>query len=214
MAKTAINLISQARAWMNFNESDGTFKQIIDIYNGHKPLARGYKVKYSDEWCAVFVSACAIKCGMTDIMPTECGCGEMVKLFQKLGEWNESDSRTPSMGDIIFYDWHDSGHGDNTGWPDHVGIVEKVNGKTITVIEGNHNRAVKRRTITVNARYIRGYGIPKYEKASIYYTVIRGDTLTKIAKKYGTTVSAIVSLNKDKIKNPDYIEIGWRLRVK
>lgn len=90
----------------------------------------------------------------------------MIRLFQKLGEWDENDARVPKPGDIIFYDWQDSGSGDNAGTPDHVGIVEKVSGNTITVIEGNKSDAVGRRTIKVNGRYIRGYGIPKYEKAS------------------------------------------------
>ena len=162
MSKTAASLIAQAQAWIGCKESDGSHKKIIDVYNAHKPLARGYSVKYTDAWCATFVSACAIKTGMTDIIPTECGCSNMVKLFQDLGEWNESDSRTPNAGDIIFYDWDDTGSGDNKGNPDHVGIVEKVSGSTITVIEGNKNNAVGRRTIQVNGRYIRGYGVPKY----------------------------------------------------
>ena len=162
MSKTAASLIAQAQAWIGCKESDGSHKKIIDVYNAHKPLARGYSVKYTDAWCATFVSACAIKTGMTDIIPTECGCSNMVKLFQDLGEWNESDSRTPNAGDIIFYDWDDNGSGDNKGNPDHVGIVEKASGSTITVIEGNKNNAVGRRTIQVNGRYIRGYGVPKY----------------------------------------------------
>ena len=37
-----------------------------------------------------------------------------------------------------------------------------MSGNTITLIEGNYSNSVKRRTIEVNARYIRGYGIPKY----------------------------------------------------
>lgn len=45
------------------------------------------------------------------------------------------------------------------------------------------------------------------------YTVQRGDTLTSIAKKYGTTVNAIVALNPDKIKNPNYICTGWVIVV-
>ena len=40
--------------------------------------------------------------------------------------------------------------------------MEKVSGKTITVIEGNYSNSVKRRTITVNGKNIRGYGVPKY----------------------------------------------------
>lgn len=163
MSKYASKIVAQAQAWLGCKESDGSHKKIIDVYNGHTPLARGYKVKYTDAWCATFVSAVAIKCGYTDIIPTECGCGEMLNLFKKLGAWVEDESRTPNPGDILFYDWQDSGKGDNTGWPDHVGIVEKVSGSTITLIEGNASDSVKRCTIAVNGKNIRGYGVPKYD---------------------------------------------------
>lgn len=163
MGKTRSAVVAQAQAWIECNESDGSHKKIIDVYNGHKPLARGYAVKYSDAWCATFVSAVAIKCGYTSIIPTECGCQNQIQLFKNLGEWVENDAYVPKAGDVIFYDWDDSGVGDNTGYSDHVGIVEKVSGSTITLIEGNYSNAVKRRTIQVNARYIRGYGVPKYD---------------------------------------------------
>ena len=166
MSKLASRVVAQAKSWIGKKESDGSFKTIIDTYNSHKPLARGYAVKYTDEWCATFVSAVAIKLGYTDIIPTECSCDRMIALMKSKGIWNESDSRTPKAGDIIFYDWDDSGSGNNTGSADHVGIVEKVSGKTITVIEGNKSQAVGRRTIAVNGRYIRGYGVPKYDKAT------------------------------------------------
>lgn len=45
-----------------------------------------------------------------------------------------------------------------------------------------------------------------------YYTVKRGDTLSAIAKKYGTTVSQLVAWNN--IKNPNLIFIGQKFRVK
>lgn len=158
--------VSTAAAYIGCKEADGSHRQIIDIYNGHKPLARGYTVKYTDAWCATFVSAMAIKCGLTDIIPTECGCGQMIQLFQKLGTWQENDAHVPQPGDVIFYDWDDSGVGDNTGWPDHVGIVESVTGSDIKVIEGNMSDAVGRRTLKVNGRYIRGYGVPAYKSSS------------------------------------------------
>ena len=185
MSKTAVSLIAQAQSWIGCKESDGSHKKIIDVYNSHKPLARGYAVKYTDAWCATFVSACAIKTGMTDIIPTECGCSNMVKLFQDLGEWNESDSRTPNQGDIIFYDWDDTGSGDNKGNPDHVGIVEKVSGSTITVIEGNKNNAVGRRTIQVNGRYIRGHGVPKYSGSTSGGTSGSGSSSTGTSSSSG-----------------------------
>lgn len=164
MAKYASKVVKQAQAWIGKKESNGTHKEIIDVYNSHKPLARGYKVKYTDAWCSTFVSAVAVKLGYTDIIPTECGCEKHVQLFKKIGAWVENENRTPKAGDIIFYDWEDSGSGDNRGNSDHVGIVEKVSGTTITVIEGNYNNSVGRRTLKVNGKYIRGYGVPKYDK--------------------------------------------------
>ena len=158
----ASGLIKQAQQWLGRKESDGSHKLIIDIYNKHKPLPRNYKVKYTDSWCATFISALAIQCQATDIIPKECSCEQMISLFKKKGVWVENENRTPKPGDIIFYDWQDSGQGDNKGWCDHVGIVEQVSGKTITVIEGNYSDAVKRRRIKVNAKTIRGYATPKY----------------------------------------------------
>lgn len=49
---------------------------------------------------------------------------------------------------------------------------------------------------------------PEYE----YYIVKRGDTLSAIAKKYGTTVSALVELNN--IKNPNLIYVGQVLKIR
>lgn len=163
MKKYASEVVKQAKAWLGKKESDGSHKVIVDTYNAHKPLTRGYKVTYTDAWCATFVSAVAIKLGYTDIIPTECGCGPMIELFKKKGIWQENDAYTPKAGDIIFYDWQDSGKGDNKGQADHVGIVEKVSGSTITVIEGNKNNAVERRALEVNGKNIRGYGVPKYD---------------------------------------------------
>lgn len=163
MGRFASEYVAQAKAWLGRKESNGTHKEIIDVYNSHKPLARGYKVKYTDAWCATFISAVAIKCGYTDIIPTECGCNQMIDLFKKLGCWIENENRVPTVGEIIFYDWQDNGAGDNKGSADHVGVVEKVVGNTITIIEGNISDSVGRRTITVNEKGIRGYAVPKYD---------------------------------------------------
>lgn len=154
--------VAQAQAWVGKNTEDGSHKEIIDIYNGHLPLARGYQVKYTDAWCATFVSACAIQTGLTEIIPTECGCQKMIGLLKKIKSWDEHDNRVPAPGEIIFYDWEDLGIGNNRGHSDHVGIVEKVEDGIITVIEGNYKNAVGRRQIKVNGRYIRGFGVPKF----------------------------------------------------
>lgn len=181
MSKTAEKVIEQARAWIGKNEADGSHKEIVDVYNAHLPLARGYKVKYTDSWCATFVSAVAIKLGYTDRIPTECSCQKMIDEFKAIGRWIENENRTPKPGDIIFYDWDDSGSGDNTGWSDHVGIVEAVSGGQITVIEGNYGDAVKRRALAVNGRYIRGYGVPDYDAEATNVTKPK-DSIENIAK--------------------------------
>lgn len=163
MRKLAEKTVAQAKAWLGCRESDGSHKVIIDTYNAHKPLARGYKVRYTDSWCAAFVSAVAIKAGCTHIIPTECSCNRMIALLQKMGAWEEKDGFVPRPGDLLFYDWQDSGRGDNRGDSDHVGIVEKVEGNTVTVIEGNYQNAVKRRILKIDGKNIRGYGVPRYD---------------------------------------------------
>jgi hypothetical protein len=157
-------VVDTSRGWLGCKESDGSHQQIIDLYNSHKPLARGYAVKYSDAWCATFVSAVTIKAGLTDIMPTECGCEPMISLYKNhsVSKWEENEDITPEIGDVIFYDWEDSGSGNDTGAADHVGIVAAVSGSTITVIEGNYSNSVKERKLSVNGKYIRGYGKPAY----------------------------------------------------
>ena len=151
-------VVSIAKEWLGCNESDGSHKKIIDVYNSHKPLARGYKVKckangdaVNDAWCSTFSSAVSIKAGLTDIFPTECGCEKHTILFKNINSWVEDDSYIPSPGDVIFYNWDDNGSGDTTGSADHVGIVESVTNGVIKVIEGNLDGKVAYRNIKVNA---------------------------------------------------------------
>ena len=157
-----IKVVEKAASWLGKKESDGSFRPIIDIYNKIQPLPRGYRMTYTDPWCAAFVSAVGFDLGLSGIVYPECGCGPMVSLYKQHNRWMENDAYVPSPGDVIFYDWDDSGAGDNVGEPDHVGIVEAVNGTVITVIEGNMSDAVGRRRLSVNDRFIRGYGLPDY----------------------------------------------------
>lgn len=45
------------------------------------------------------------------------------------------------------------------------------------------------------------------------YTVVSGDSLSKIASKHGTTWQKIYEINKDVIKNPDMLQLGWKLKI-
>lgn len=54
---------------------------------------------------------------------------------------------------------------------------------------------------------------PSGISTQVYHTVVRGDTLNKIAAKYGTTLNNILKLNPD-IKNPNLIRPNQKIRVK
>ena len=160
-------IVDTAEKWLGCKESDGSYRKIIDLYNSHKPLAMDYTVKYTDEWCATFVSAAAIQCGMTDIIPTECGCQRQIALFMALGCWVEADDYIPLPGDLIYYCQTDTSlAGDCTGRSDHIGIVVGTNGSFLKVIEGNCFESVRYRYLPINGPTIRGFATPNYsEKA-------------------------------------------------
>ncbi len=157
-------LVSTAESWLGCKESDGTHKAIIDLYNAQDPLPQGYAVRYTDKWCAAFVSVAAIQCGITEILPTECGCQRQIELFKALGCWEEQDTYVPLPGDIIYYSSKGAGQAENTGWSDHVGIVVGTSGNKIQVIEGNFNGEVRYHYIKVDDPTIRGYGLPDYSE--------------------------------------------------
>lgn len=45
------------------------------------------------------------------------------------------------------------------------------------------------------------------------YKVQKGDTLFKIATRYGCTVTELYNANRDKIKNINVINVGWVLNI-
>ena len=89
----------------------------------------------------------------------------------------------------------------------------------IEVINGKWGNGNARKIALENAGY--SYTIIQQEVNRLlsnnnttaqYYTIVAGDTLSAIAKKYGTTVNQLVSWNN--IKNPDLIYVGQKIRVK
>lgn len=175
--------------------------QIVDIFNKVKP--DGWAMTYSAAWCACFVSAIAIEAfGITKAkkyFPLSANCGTIINKAKNLGIWVENDAYKPNTGDWVLYDWDDSGKGDNTGSPDHVGIVKKVSGSTITVIEGNYSNMVKERNISVNGRYIRGFVTPKYSALDGGTSSSGSTTTTKPAS--GTTTTKKKVTAKDSAKS-------------
>jgi len=157
-------VVKLINSWIGKNEKDGSYKSIIDIYNSFTgDLPRGIKMSPAWAWCACTWSALAIKLGYTSIMPIEISCAQLIDKAKSMGCWQENDCYIANPGDAVLYDWDDSGSGDSKGWPDHVGtIVNRASGY-YTVVEGNHDNAVKVRTLSINGKYIRGFITPKYD---------------------------------------------------
>lgn len=210
-------------AWVGATKGTPKHLEILAIYNAHKPLARGYKVQPKDAYCATTVSAAYIKAGIAEYTGTECGVENFTLVAKRLGIWVENDAYTPKIGDACVYDWDDNGVGDCTGYADHIGIVTKSGGGTFVVTEGNMSGGkVGTRSMAVNGKYIRGFIAPDFaaiaKKISgatdgpqeattpVSHIVVAGDTLGKIAAKYGTTVAKLAEING--IKNPNLIHVG------
>ena len=162
--------VNQARNWVGCKESNGTHKQIIDVYNNYGPPYG--KITYGTSWCAAFVSAVAIKTGNTGVIPVDCYCPRMMNNFASR---TTDKSFTPQGGDIVFYDWN------NNKVPDHVGMIESVSGNDVTAIEGNYSDSVKRRTYKRGYAMLLSYGLPNYTS---------NNTVSYIAPKTAGTVGA------------------------
>lgn len=168
MGRSRQAVIDLVTSWHGKNEADGSYKEIIDIYNSYTgKFPRGTRMAYSWAWCACTWSAIAIKLGYTDIMPIEISCFYIIERAKKMGIWQENDGYVPMPGDAVLYDWDDNGNGDCTGTPEHIGTVISVHGGKFIVEEGNMNNRVGTRTMSVNGRYIRGFITPHYTDNSV-----------------------------------------------
>lgn len=197
-----INVVEIMRSWLGRKESDGSHKPIIDEYNKIAPLPSGYKLKYTDAWCAGCVSAAFHVAGYDSIFPSECSCSRMIEKAKKMGIWEENDAYVPKIGDCVIYDWQDNGIGDNVGNPDHVGIVTRVTSSNMTVIEGNYSDSVKERVLAINGKFIRGFVLPKFNSESEQKTsqncinIAYAQNLDKsLAGTYKVTASSLMLRN-------------------
>lgn len=229
--RSAQDVLNVMRSWIGYSEANGKFRQIIDLYNSYLPLARGYAVQYTDEWCDTAVSAAAIQAGCVDLIGTECGCEKHIEIFKEKGIWIEDGTIVPLPGDIILYNW-DCQAQPNDGYSDHIGYVESVSGQMITVMEGNYNEEVAGEVIQGkygNGEERRkklcdmGYDpdavqrevnrqLSQNEAQAEYYVVQENDTLSEIAKRFATTYLELAAWNG--ITDPNMIYVGQKIRIR
>lgn len=166
MSRTASSVISTAQKYIGY---------------GYQHFLNAFGIGCT-AWCAAFVSVIGREACGEGITPWSISCNDQIKWWKDHGCWL-GDNRVTDIrpGDYIYYDWD---HIDEPKPADHVGIVEKVNGNILTVIEGNFGNAenwqtvVSRRTVTKGWSLIFGFARPKYDGAEPTETISADDTPT------------------------------------
>lgn len=121
-----------------------------NCYQYVKP-SRKYKIKPNDDWCSMFTSVIAHKCGFTgDDFPFEVSVFQQCEIAKANGDYFTDVSKA-QPNDLIIYDWK-KGNRYN-----HVGFVVSIDGGMLKAIEGNKNNTVAYRRINKNSSLIRGF---------------------------------------------------------
>ena len=161
-----------AARFLGSREGSREHREILTVYNAIRPLPRSYAVKETDPWCAAFASAAAVMAGEGERYPLECSCTRIIEKAKNMGIWVEDDGCLPRPGDWVIYNWQARAEGDDTGAPDHVGVVIAVEKGEILAVEGNYDNGVKLRRFPLNWEKIRGFVCPKREVEQMYYKTI------------------------------------------
>ena len=151
-------MINEALKYMGLN-TQGKLA-LMDYYNRKiYPLInikRKYRIQPTDNWCAMFCSVIAHKCGVKNF-PYEVSVYYMAQLAKQSGHF-VTDETEAAAGDLIIYDWKAD------GTLNHVGIISGITPTHFKVIEGNYNKTVGIRTVKRNNREV--YGFIKVEHKS------------------------------------------------
>lgn len=187
--------------------------------NTNKYNLEYYGKESGQPWCVVFIWWLFKH---TDLAPLFFGgnktasCGTLYDYYKKNGQTIPTNDLRP--GDLIFFEFNGVAHC-------HIGVCESFDKDFVITIDGNTSQAASQSNGGEVLRRKRGrsliWGVarPQYNVApehepqkEEYYVVQKGDNLTKIAKKFNTTVDKLVELNN--IENPNLIYPGQKLKVK
>lgn len=138
--------------------------------------------KQSFPWCDVFydylfVKTFGEKLGREMLCQPEksmgAGCLYSAQYYKDAGRWHRT---SPNPGDQIFFSY-------SSGEYSHTGIVEEVNGNSVTTIEGNTSDQVARKTYSINDFGIVGYGTPNWKLAEDFVVVEHGQIINSSEKQ-------------------------------
>ena len=204
------NILDLARKEIGYEEDKNGYNKYNLEYYGRNS---------AQPWCVVFIWWLFKHCGLSNLFyggNKTASCGTLFNYYKSKGKTVPVNQMRP--GDLVEFTFNGVQHC-------HIGVCESFDGKNVTTIDGNTSEVgsqdngghVLRRTRGISCVYgvIRPYDETPTPTAptEVFYTVQSGDILSRIAKKYGTTVDAIMKLNP-KITNPNLIYVGQKIRVK
>jgi len=110
---------------------------------------RKYKIKYTDNWCAMFMSVCAFKAGLVSF-DHEVSVIQMRDIAISKDKFL-NDGEFVCTGDMIVYNW-------NADYvPDHIGLIISISDNHYVVVEGNYSSTVKVRIVKKDSKFIAGF---------------------------------------------------------
>ena len=141
------DIVSVARAELNaWNNANAEGKaKLIKKYTDYAGISS------SSPWCAAFVSWCANQCGLIGTKyPNFINCNRGVEWFNNSSRkrWVPVGTAKPQPGWLVFFDKHNTAafkltNDNKCSGCDHVGLVWKVEGQYLYVIEGNAGNAIQ-----------------------------------------------------------------------
>ncbi|MGO4613912.1 CHAP domain-containing protein [Nocardia sp. 2YAB30] len=134
---TVDDILNNARRELGLNVHESGRNNVAGYYDEKGNLVGTADYNINGPWCASFATWVWEKAGYKVHWTYPDGVAAIWNDAYKMGlrRTNVSEAQP---GDMIIFDW------ERDGTPDHIGIVESVNGNSITTIEGNSSDAVRR----------------------------------------------------------------------
>lgn len=147
-------LLKQVRQELGYKEKSGQTTKFGQWY-----ADRVQDTQYRDApWCDMFIAWAADKAGLGPYVGQFAWTPSHAAWFIKQEAWG----RRPEPGALVFFDWRG---GKSYKGIDHVGIVERVEGKKIHTIEANVDHVWLKRKVRETDKVV-GYGLPRLVKAA------------------------------------------------
>ena len=206
-------MIKEAAKYLGANTA--TRQELINHYNQfclpQVKKERRYKMGLGDNWCAMFVTTIANKCGASaEQFPYEVSVFYQTQIAKERALFTKEFSIVKE-NDLIIYDW------EGRGVLSHVGFVAGIDGKKIVALEGNIKNTVGYRTISSESRFIAGFIKNPYarQQAASEAQLTALDRVQGLARRtlrgeFGNGLERASRLGADYAAVQNLINSGWR----